>query len=366
MNTVQQKDGYAVWALTPNGVGLAAKIAANMAAVDVYLSRSLKANIGPIPSVEARFFSSLSDSLAPVFHRFRGHIFITSTGIAVRITAPLLRGKTVDPAVVVVDDRGRHAISLLSGHIGGANTLAHTVARIIGAEPVITTATDVNRRPAIDLLAVECNLFIENPAAIKDVNMAILRNQRLYFHDPYRLMIDALDSGLMNRVDPPGTVAAIREWTGSGGQAGVYIDDIQAHLPPEVLVLRPATLVAGIGCNRNTAKKEIQWLLDHVLDSHGLSPYSLSAIATASLKKDEPGLLAVAEAYGLPIRFYEKDELNRVDNIKTPSVMAEKHIGVKSVCEAAALLAAAGGKLIVAKQKTPNVTVAIARIAFTS
>ncbi len=366
MKTVQQKDGYAVWALTPNGVGLAATLAADMAAVDVYLSGSLKIDTGTLPTAEARFFSSLSDSLAPVFHRYRGHIFITSTGIAVRVTAPLLRGKTVDPAVVVVDDRGRHAISLLSGHIGGANTLAHTVARIIGAEPVITTATDVNRRPAIDVLAVECGLFIENPVAIKYVNMAILRSQRLDLHDPYCLMVDALDSNLVNRVDPAGADAKMREWTGSAGRAGVFIDDIRVDVPPEVLILRPATLVAGIGCNRNTAEKEIQWLLDHVLDSHGLSPHSLNAIATASLKKDEPGLLAVAEACGLPIRFYEKDDLNRVDNIQTPSVMAEKHIGVKSVCEAAALLAAAGGKLIVAKQKTPNVTVAIARIAFTS
>ncbi len=365
MKTVQPKNGYAVWALTPNGVGLAATIAANIAAVDVYLSRSLKTGSGAIPLTKALFFSRLSDSLAPVFQRYRGHIFITSTGIAVRLTAPLLRGKTVDPAVVVVDDRGRHVISLLSGHIGGANTLTDTVARIIGAEPVITTATDVNRRPAIDLLAIERKLYIENPVAIKSVNMAILRNQRLEFHDPYRLMVDAIDANLLNMVDPPGMEATVRGWTGSGGRAGVYIDDIRVDLPPEVLILRPATLVAGIGCNRNTAKEEIQRLVEHVLDSHTLSPHSLTAIATASLKKDEPGLLAAAEEYGLPIRFYKKDELNRVENIKTPSAMAEKHIGVKSVCEAAALLAAAGGKLIVAKQKTPNVTVAIARIAST-
>jgi cobalt-precorrin 5A hydrolase len=366
MKSVNQKVGYAVWALTPNGLGLAGAIAANIAAVDVYLSRSLEPETAADPLAGARFFSSLSDSLTAVFHRYRGHILIASTGIAVRIIAPLLRGKTVDPAVVVVDDRGNHAISLLSGHIGGANSLTSTVARIIGAEAVITTATDVNRQPAIDVLAVERDLCIENPAAIKGVNMAILRNQRLDFHDPYRLISNALDHERLNFVDPPGMAGAIAEWTGSVGRAGVFIDDIRVDLPAEVLILRPATLIAGIGCNRNTATEEIQWLLNQVLDNHGLSPNSLSAIATASLKKDESGLLKAAEAYGLPIRFYEKTELNRVDQIKNPSAMAEKHIGVKSVCEAAAILAAAGGKLIVAKQKTANVTVAIARIAFTS
>jgi len=366
MNSIPHKDGYAVWALTTNGVGLACAIAAHIASVDIYLSRSLESETAIKTLAGTRFFASLSDSLATVFHRYRGHIFITSTGIAVRVTAPLLRGKTVDPAVVVVDDSGKHAISLLSGHIGGANALTQTVSHITGAEAVITTATDVNRRPAIDTLAVERSLFIENPAAIKDVNMAILRNQRLEFHDPYRLMVVALDPSMVNVADPPDTPDALSIWPGMVERAGVFIDDIRVDLPPHVLILRPATLVAGIGCNRNTAKEEIMGLLEKVLDRNNLSPYSLKAIATASLKKDEPGLLAAAGAYGLPIRFYEKDELNRVEHIITPSEMAKKHIGVKSVCEAAALLATAGGNLIVTKQKTPNVTVAIARIAFTS
>jgi cobalt-precorrin 5A hydrolase len=366
MTPDRQKQGYAVWVLTPNGAGLAEVMAAKWPATDVYLSKSLAAGWGSKLPAGHTVFCSLSESLAAEFHRYRGHIFIASTGIVVRVCGPLLKGKTVDPAVVVVDDNGRYAISLLSGHIGGANALARKVAQVIGADPVITTATDVNRCPAIDVLAVERKLFIENPAAIKNVNMAILRNRPVEFHDPYRLLIDALAPESVHIVGPLRSEGKRPEWTGEKGKAGVFIDDIRVDLPPEVLVLRPAILVAGIGCNRNTAKEEIKGLLDRVFDEHGLSLHCLRAIASVSLKRDEPGLLATAESYGRPIQFFAKRELNRVDQIQNPSAMAEKHIGVKSVCEAAAILAARGGRLIVTKQKTPNVTVAVARIDCTS
>ena len=366
MNSRRNKDRCAVWALTENGVALAGRISEQISAVDIFLSKPLKTLMGKKISPGTRFFDKLSNSVKKEFHRYKGHIFITSTGIAVRVTAPYLRGKTIDPAVVVVDDNGRHAISLLSGHIGGANLLTQKVALIIGANAVITTATDINGLPAIDLLAVERELYIENPEAIKDVNMAILRSERLDFHDPYQLMTKALDALSVDIVEPPIGTDKTTKWLGHAQRAGVFIDDIQVELPSQVLVLRPPTLVAGIGCNRNTDREEILGLLRKVLTRHSLSPKSLVAIATASIKKDEAGLLAAAKTYGLPIRFYEKDQLNRVENIKTPSEMAEKHIGVKSVCEAAALLGTSGGKLIVPKQKTPNVTVAIARIAYTS
>jgi cobalt-precorrin 5A hydrolase len=124
--------------------------------------------------------------------QYTGHIFIMSTGIVVRVIAPLIRHKTEDPAVVVVDDRGMHAISLLSGHLGGANELAQKIAGIIGAKPVITTATDVNLVPAIDVLAKEKSLFIENPEAIKTVNMALLRGDKIHVHDPFSFLANCL------------------------------------------------------------------------------------------------------------------------------------------------------------------------------
>ena len=173
-------NNIAVWALTPNGTKLAGKIRRILTDVDVYLSQNIS---------ETRFehftFQKLGEKIKEEFERYSGHIFIMSTGIVVRLIAPLIKHKTEDPAVVVVDDGGNHAISLLSGHLGGANELTRQIAAAIGARPVITTATDVNQVPAIDILAKEKKLIIENPAAIKTVNMAILKDEKIYVHDPF-------------------------------------------------------------------------------------------------------------------------------------------------------------------------------------
>lgn len=302
-----------------------------------------------------RRFDRLADAVGRQFHRYRGHVFFMAAGIVVRMIAPHLQGKTIDPAVVVVDDRGRHAISLLSGHIGGANALTRRVAEALGAEAVLTTASDVNRLPAVDLLAVERGLAIENPAAIKFVQRALLKHRSVPVYDPRGwFMSPAAAPRFVSVADPALLVDE---------PAGVYVDDIRVDLPPRVLVLRPGSLTAGIGCNRGTAAQEIRELLNSVFEQSRLAISSLRSFATVSLKKDEAGLLQVAESFGIPIRFYETDELNRVLNVPTPSPMAAKHIGVESVCEAAAILASEGGRLIVTKHKSPNATLAVARTA---
>ena len=135
-------------------------------------------------------------------------------------------------------------------------------------------------------------------------------------------------------------------------------------LPSSTLVLRPASLVAGIGCNRNTAAAEIKSLLEEVLTNAGLSLLSLKGLASIDVKSDEEGLIELSRQFDLPLVFFKQQELNQVINIENPSAVVEKHVGVKSVCEAAAILAARNGTLIVPKQKTKNVTVAIARIDF--
>jgi cobalt-precorrin 5A hydrolase len=278
----------------------------------------------------------------------------------VRVIAPLIQNKTEDPAIVVIDDQGQHAISLLSGHLGGANALTLQVAEIIGASPVITTATDVNMRPAIDVLAKEKKLNIENPPAIKTVNMALLTDQQIGVHDPFAVLQDDIPNAV--QLDEK----SLSKWDGSkDSTAAIYVGDKRADLPSDVLVLRPASLVAGIGCNRNTPMNEIKSLLDEVLKNNHLAGSSLSRIATVDLKADEPGMLELAKTLSVPIDFFSREKLGQVKDIQTPSTLVEKHVGVKSVCEAAAILASQMGTLIVPKQTTPNVTVAIARKAFT-
>jgi cobalt-precorrin 5A hydrolase len=185
--------------------------------------------------------------------------------------------------------------------------------------------------------------------------MAFLTGKKIDLHDPFGLLDNAIpDSHLLTP-------------EGSGeGVARVFVDDTIADLPSQTLVLRPRSLVAGMGCNRGTPMEEMNSLLYQVLDECRLSPASLRSIASINIKANEPGLLELAKALELPVVFYDKEELNSVKNIKNPSTMVEKHTGAKSVCEAAAILSAKRGQLIVPKHSTRNATVAIARIPFTS
>jgi hypothetical protein len=170
----------AIWALTPNGAALARIIADGMTGSTVFLSDKLAAGID-----DAFRFNRLKEEVDRQFAGFPRHIFIMATGIVVRSIAGHLVHKTTDPAVVVCDEAGQFAISLVSGHVGGANALAPEGGHRYGGQPVITTATDVNRVPAIDVIAVQAGLAIENPEAIKAVNMALLTGSPIAVHDPY-------------------------------------------------------------------------------------------------------------------------------------------------------------------------------------
>ncbi len=349
----------AVWAITPNGVRLADRLADSLTDATVYVSQNQSAK-----RASHRFFERLSVTVAEQFSRYTGHIFIMSTGIVVRILAPLIGIKTKDPAVVVVDDLGKHAISLLSGHIGGANELTREIAHLINADPVITTATDINAVPAIDVIAVENGLVIENPEAIKSVNMALLTKKRPTVYDPSNwLGKRPLSAKFEARFNLTSDIKKFLQQTEIKNNSSVYIDDVLAELPSQVLILRPPSLVAGIGCNRGTDSDEIYNHLMAVLKMSRLASASLTHLASIDVKQDEAGLIAVAECLKLPLKFYASEQLNHVKGVQNPSSVVEKYVGVQSVCEAAAILASQNGKLIVPKQSTQNVTVAIARVS---
>jgi len=351
MTTPGTHNRYAIWAVTAGGAQIGKQLAGQLTGAVLHLSERLE------PAAD-RQFTRLAQAVTEEFHRFDGHIFIMATGIVVRIIAPLLRNKTRDPAVVVMDEKGRHAISLLSGHLGGANRLAIIVSEILGADPVITTATDVNNLPAIDILAKDAGLSIENPEMIKEINAAILNREPIRLHDPFDFAGQRFqDNGSIEWVpwtDAQNTVSRV---------AGVFIDDRRSHVGKYTLMLRPPTLAAGMGCNRGTDMAEMKTLLMETLEKHDLSVLSLTTVASVDIKHDEAGLIDLAKTLGLPLTLYGREQLKSVKNIENPSDMVDKHIGVKSVCEAAAILAARRGRLIVPKKNTANVTVAIARVA---
>ena len=337
----------AIWSITLNGKILGQKIKAGLKGSILFVS----AKIGGNDKREENtiIFEKLSKKIQFEFNKFAGHVFIFSTGIAVRIIAPLLNSKIIDPGVVVVDDNGIHAISLISGHLGGANELAKKIAGIISCTPVITTATDINNMPAIDLIAKDKGLFIETPQNIKHINMAFLMGEHVSLFDPFNFIKNDLPKNF---------------WTNRNHMESsteqVFCSYETKEVSRETLILRPPVLSIGIGCNRGTSCKDLKQFLFMVLKKESLSINSICQFATADIKKDEIGLLALSKEMKIQIVFYDKKNLNSVKTIMTPSKMAEKHLGVKSVCEAAAILAANNGKLIVPKKKNKDVTLAVA------
>jgi len=343
----------AILALTPRGSELATAAAARIEGADIYLPEKETSAF-----TKAHYFTDFKQTFADCFSRYKGLVCIMATGIVVRLLAPLLEGKQTDPAVVVVDEMGRNVISLVSGHLGGANRLAEKVAAVTGGQPVITTATDVQGKISFDELAEQSGLVIENVDRVKTLNMALLEGQPIGLYDPGHRLRHLIAETV--RVIALGRPEEAREARVGGW---IYVDDMLGSFePPPCLVLRPKSLVVGVGCNRGTDVAEIDAALEKVFQDKGLSLNSVRNLATADLKKDEEGLNQLLEVRGWPAVHYGVDELQTGVSVPSPSEKVKKHLGVESVCEKAAMLSANTEELLVPKQILGNVTVAVARV----
>jgi cobalt-precorrin 5A hydrolase len=192
--------------------------------------------------------------------------------------------------------------------------------------------------------------------------MALLEKKRITVYDPANLMSDTLDAAKFEgHFNLTKDIEYFLQQAEIKNKACVYIHDGVAELPSHVLILRPPSLVAGVGCNRGTDSDEIYHHLMGVLKASRLASTSLTHLASIDVKQDEAGLIAVAESLKLPLKFFKREQLNHAKGVQNPSAVVKKYVGVKSVCEAAAILASQNGRLIVPKQSSKNVTVAIAR-----
>lgn len=270
-----------------------------------------------------------------------GLVFVGAAGIAVRAMAPHLKHKATDPAVVVVDECGQFAVPILSGHLGGANDLARQIARVCGAVPVITTATDINGRFAVDEWAKRQGCVILNPENIKQVSSLLLAG---------------------------GTVRVRSAWPIAGPPpAGVTVaeDDLcQVRLDllggdPDALCLVPPLAVLGVGCRRGTSRAALENALSALLDRAGICAQAICAVATIDRKGDEPALLEFCDAHGWPLYPYTAEQLRQAHGTFTASPFVQSVVGVDNVCERAAVLAS-GGALYCNKLAGNGVTMALA------
>lgn len=314
-------------------------------------------------------------SVQKAFNRFDGLIFIMAAGIVVRTIAPFLKNKAVDPAVVVMDEKGRHVISLLSGHLGGANKLAKKTANAVGAKPVITTATDVNNLPCIEALAERFNLAIGDVKKLKKINSAIVNSRMVAFIDENEKRLEKI-KGV---VGPRGQGFRFCKSISKAGQFKADVNVIISHAsrPRYIhsragitrhgfLLLHPKDLAVGIGCDRGVTSKEVEEALQTVLKRKGLSFLSVRNLASIDVKKNEKGLLRFAKKHSLKIDFYSKEQLAKMPLPSGFSEFVMGRVGVGGVCEPAALKSAGTKEILVKKQKSGRVTIAVAQIPYKS
>ena len=270
-------------------------------------------------------------------------VFCCAAGIAVRAIAPCIESKQKDPAVVVVDEWGKFAIPILSGHLGGANELALMIAEDISAIPVVTTATDLNHVFAVDVFAKKNHLRIEDMQLAKEVSAALLAGKSVGF-----------------RSDLPCHGELPRGLTEKDAELGICITADPGKVPYEkTLRLLPMRYAAGLGCRRGKSAEELEAFLLRQLADCGVGIHELRCVASIDLKEDEAGLVSLCKKFGLPFVTYSAEQLNAVPGDFSGSEFVKKTIGVDSVCERSAALASGGG-LVKRKTAADGMTFALA------
>ena len=368
----------AIVAISRNGAVLARKLATELGgSATLYLDRRFSTD----DDNAVAFDLPARPLVQSVFQECQRLVLFMPVGAAVRLLAPCLDHKRRDPAVVCVDDAGRFAVSLLSGHLGGADRLAQEVASILNAAPVVTSASHVTGRLAVDLLGQEFGWQVEaDSQTVTRASAASING------DPVGIYQEAGETGwwpfgrpLPDNVKVYPSFQALAE---SACAAALIITDRTAPDAPSershseaingkfIVLYRPRSLAVGLGCRRGVPMEDLEQLTDTAFRDNNLAKASINCIATAEIKRDEEGIGQLADKLQVPVLCYDESELNSMftsDGSElgpTPSPEPHRLLGIWGVCEPAALLASAATELLVTKTKTDRATVAVARVVF--
>jgi cobalt-precorrin 5A hydrolase/precorrin-3B C17-methyltransferase len=276
-------------------------------------------------------------------------LFIMATGIVVRTIAPLIKNKKEDPAVLVIDEEGKHVIPLLGGHQARANELATTLATLINAIPVITTSSDINNLPALDLWIERCQLFIQNPSILPKIMSKFIENRKIQIY---------INSDLIRVPIFPDHFQIVKE----AEIADIIITNKKLDLNEAQLILIPRNLVVGLGFHDWVTSKEIEEAVKEVLTDEGLYFEALKGVATLEKKAKNEALQEFSRKYGLPVFSYTPQELQKVKGLSF-SPIVERSVGVSSVCEQSAILASQG-RIIFPKRVFKDITIAVAEAPY--
>lgn len=367
----QERRPFAIYAITKHGVGIAARLLEKLGGADLYVSDKVRAGA---PDRALRLPLPMGPTLNETFTAYDCHVFVISVGAVVRMIAPLLKDKKVDPAVVCVDDDARFAICVLSGHVGRGNAMTDRVAAALGAQPVITTASDVRGTLTVDILGRELGWQLD------DLDRNVTRGCAAVVNAAPVAFVQECGEPDFWPIDKPLPEGVRYATSLDAVQARAFEillvasdRDIQASHPEHwsnAVVYRPKSLVLGLGCDRGASPDMVQRGVTALLSKAGLSAKSVKAIASIDKKADEPAFLELAQRNGWPLHVYSAEELDAVPGIQNPSEIVKRHVGSRGVAEPAALLRAGAQALLVPKQSYTEpeagraMTLAVARIPF--
>ncbi len=354
-------DPIVILAVSRRGVELAARIRGVLPA-DLIIPERLAEQASSAGAGIVRLYGpdGVRGAVADAFAGYPRIVLILPVGAAVRLVAPLVGDKHVDPGVVALDEAGVNAVALLSGHIGGGNELAHAVAAAVGARSVITTAAEVLGGLALDLLGRDWGWTLDDDSGMTRASAALLDGE------PVGAFQDAGEEAWWR--EAPRNVqryADLADLAAAHVSARLVVSDRVLPTPLErpCVVYRPRTLMVGVGCVRGATAAEIEALLLDTLTRHGLVRASVRACATIDQKRHEAGILELAEQHGWELKTFSAAELTATGAPSGASPVVQDAVGAPGVCEPAALLASGAPTLIVPKTRTRRVTVAVARIS---
>jgi cobalt-precorrin 5A hydrolase len=362
---IEQREDYAIVAITKHGVELARRLTNTFGQADLFYMRKFERGDEAGKHIQL-FAGSVRLLLPSLFAHYKGLILIISLGAVVRMIAPILQDKKTDPGVVVIDDKGEHVISVLSGHLGGANELTREVAALLGAHPVITTASDVQKTIPVDLFGRRFGWTWESAEKLTPVSASVVNEERVAV-----VQESGETNWWMHHTPMPSTIqvySTVGQALEARPQAALVIthrllQPNERHILDNGVLYRPKVIVLGMGCNRGTTAEEIAGVIHETLEELQFSVRSVKAVCTIDLKKDEEGLLAVVEKYGWEFVYYTPAQLNEQE-IEAPSETVFKYTGAYGVSEPAVKCYTGNKKLLLTKKKSGNVTISVGIVSF--
>lgn len=347
----------AIIAVTEKGKNTAEKIASELENVDVFFQKR-----------------GIKELTGELFNKYECIIFVSACGIAVRCIAPFLKSKFEDPAVLVVDDNGNNVISLLSGHIGGANEITLKIADVLEANPVITTSTDTNKKGALDVIVSKIGGYVENlRESAKLVNSYLVDNKRvgIYFDSDYESEKDSLNLSGVELIDEKTEIDAIAKLdalVSVTDKLRCWVDEIIYNIKKDneekedliYIKLVPRRIALGMGCRKNTETEKMIEEFSMFSALNNIHPAAIVKTGSLIIKKDEKCMIDLSKALCAEFNLFAVDEICTCDYMFDKSEFVKKNTGVYSVAQPSAYLLS--GNVISDKYKNNGTTFAFGRM----